>query len=201
MIGKLSGRLERQDETSALVDVNGVGYIAFCSGRTLRALPRVGEPVQLLIETQVRQDHIHLFGFLEAAEQYWFNLLQTVQGVGARVALAILSTLAPGELAEAIAAQDKTALTRADGVGPKLAVRLITELKDKVKGLPVAASGAGLRMPDDVKGNAADAVSALVHLGYKRADAYVAVVKAGRELGADADVRILISTSLQELAR
>ncbi|MCW5751052.1 MAG: Holliday junction branch migration protein RuvA [Alphaproteobacteria bacterium] len=205
MIGKLSGTLDSLGETSAMIDVGGVGYVVFCSARTLRGLPRPGEPVRLLIETHVREDHIHLYGFLDRAEQRWFNLLQTVQGVGARVALAILSSLGPAELAQAIAAQDKAQITRADGVGAKLATRILTELKDKAGELPAGramlAESVGPAGTEAGGGRAADAVSALVNLGYRRADAFAAVARAARELGGDAGLDRLIRAGLKELAR
>ncbi|MCW5732412.1 MAG: Holliday junction branch migration protein RuvA [Alphaproteobacteria bacterium] len=205
MIGKLSGTLDSLGETSAMIDVGGVGYVVFCSARTLRGLPRPGEPVRLLIETHVREDHIHLYGFLDRAEQRWFNLLQTVQGVGARVALAILSSLGPAELAQAIAAQDKAQITRADGVGAKLATRILTELKDKAGELPAGramlAESVAPAGTEASGGRAADAVSALVNLGYRRADAFAAVARAARELGGDAGLDRLIRAGLKELAR
>lgn len=205
MIAKLSGVLDSVADTSCILDVNGVGYQVFCSARTLRNLPRAGEAVRLHIETHVREDHIHLYGFLSEAERGWFNLLQTVQGVGAKVALAILSALAPDELFRAIASGDKTTLNRCDGVGPKLAARLITELKDKVGGIalgPVAtASPADTAVAESANGPVADALSALVNLGYKRADAFGAVTTAARTLGDKANVQQLIPAALKELAR
>lgn len=207
MIARLSGLLDSVSETACILDVGGVGYQVFCSARTLRNLPRPGEAVRLHIETHVREDHIHLFGFLSASEREWFNLLQTVQGVGAKVALGILSALAPDELFRAIAASDKTTLTRCDGVGPKLAVRLITELKDKVGGIalgPAAqAMGAGETGAVAVAetGAVADALSALVNLGYRRADAFGAVTAAARNLGDKPNVQELIRAGLKELAR
>lgn len=205
MIARLSGLLDSVADTSCILDVNGVGYQVFCSARTLRNLPRAGEAVRLHIETHVREDHIHLYGFLSEAERGWFNLLQTVQGVGAKVALAILSALAPDELFRAIASGDKTTLNRCDGVGPKLAVRLITELKDKVGGIalgPVAAaSPADTAVAESANGPVADALSALVNLGYKRADAFGAVTTAARNLGEKANVQQLIPAALKELAR
>lgn len=205
MIAKLSGLLDSVADTSCILDVNGVGYQVFCSARTLRSLPRPGEAVRLHIETHVREDHIHLYGFLTEAERGWFNLLQTVQGVGAKVALGILSALAPDELFRAIAAADKTTLNRCDGVGPKLAVRLITELKDKVGGIalgPAAtAAPAEAAAAESANGPVADALSALVNLGYKRADAFGAVTTAARNLGDKASVQQLIPAALKELAR
>lgn len=206
MIAKLSGLLDSVAETFCILDVNGVGYQVFCSARTLRNLPRPGEAVRLHIETHVREDHIHLFGFVSEAERGSFNLLQTVQGVGAKVALGILSTLAPDELFRAIASADKTTLNRCDGVGPKLAVRLITELKDKVGGIALGPAAAGApaetaAAESGVNGPVADALSALVNLGYKRADAFGAVTTAARNLGDKANVQQLIPAALKELAR
>jgi len=200
MIGKLTGLVESRDDDRAIIDVGGVGYIVFCSGRTLANLPAHGQPVELLIETHVREDHIHLYGFAERAEQEWFRLLSTVQGVGARMALAILSVLPPDELAHAIAAQDRSTLTRANGVGPKLAGRIASELKERAGRIvlgPVAAlSGDG----SAVSGPSEDAVSALVNLGYRRGEAFGAVAQAARELGTGASLDALIKAGLKELS-
>ncbi len=211
MIAALTGRVDKIGADGAVLDVGGVGYLIFASARTLGALPPIGETVRVTIETHVREDHIHLYGFADDGERDWFKLLTTVQGVGARVALAILSALAPDALVTAIAAQDKTALTRADGVGPKLATRIATELKDKVGDLMLgpgaalgAALGAGPATGESAAESAAaassDAISALVNLGYGRSEAYAAVNQAIAELGADATTEALIKTSLQELA-
>ena len=171
-------------------------YHIFCSARCLAKVPARGEPLRLYIETHVREDHIHLYGFLEEAERAWFRLLLSVQGVGARIAMAILGTLAPAELATAIVAQDKASVTRADGVGPKLASRILTELKDKAIALaPVAV------VADAADGAPADAVSALVNLGYPRGDAYGAVAEALRRLGPSARLETLIRAGLRELGR
>src|SRR5499427_6189036 len=132
MIAKLAGLVDQVASDSAVIDVGGVGYLAFCSTRTIGNLPPAGAPVTLLIETHVREDHIHLYGFVDAVERDWFRRLTTVQGVGARLALAILSAVAPEDLALALLAQDKAALTRAEGVGPKLAARIVNELRDKI---------------------------------------------------------------------
>src|SRR4029077_11200355 len=131
MIGKLKGIIDSYSEDFIVIDVNGVGYVVHCSARTLQALPAAGEPVTLAIETHVREDQIRLFGFLSDVEREWFRLLQTVQGVGAKVALSVLSTLKPAELASAIAVRDKAMVARTPGVGPKVAERIVTELKDK----------------------------------------------------------------------
>ncbi|WP_341909719.1 Holliday junction branch migration protein RuvA [Ferrovibrio terrae] len=206
MIAKLSGLLDSVSDTACILDVGGVGYQVFCSARTLRNLPRPGEAVRLYIETHVREDHIHLFGFVSEAERGCFTLLQTVQGVGAKVALGILSSLAPDELFRAIASADKATLNRCDGVGPKLAVRLITELKDKVGGIALgtaaqAAGGDAGAVAVAETGAVADALSALVNLGYKRADAFGAVTTAARTLGDKPNVQELIRAGLKELAR
>jgi holliday junction DNA helicase RuvA len=203
MIAKLAGIVDSAGADSAVIDVGGIGYLTFCSTRTLSQLPLPGGPARLLIETHVREDHIHLYGFIDIAERDWFRLLTTVQGVGARLALAILSAVAPEALTLAILAQDKAALARAEGVGPKLAARIVNELRDKVGGLAVAAqvSSAGARLPAGEDGAAADAVSALVNLGYRRAEAFGAVAVAARRLGDDVAVDALIRAGLQELAQ
>ncbi len=204
MIASLKGLLDSVTENSAVVEVGGVGYLVFCSARTLSAMPRPGEAVALKIETHVREDHIHLYGFANIAERDWFRLLITVQGVGARVALAILSVLSAAEISAALAVGDKAVLGRASGVGPKLAQRIVTELKDKVgalefakaEGIAVATSTAGGDGLDPALG---DAVSALVNLGYGRAEAFGAVMEAARELGDGALVEALIRTGLNRL--
>ncbi|MFI4988598.1 MAG: Holliday junction branch migration protein RuvA [Alphaproteobacteria bacterium] len=204
MIAKLAGLVDQSGDGSVVIDVGGVGYLVFCSSRTLGRLPPRGESAALLIETQVSQDHIHLYGFADAAERSWFRLLTTVQGVGAKVALAILSALDAGQLVQAIAAQDKAALARAQGVGPKLAGRIASELKDKAGGIAlgpgaalagVAAAAAGLDAA------AADAVSALVNLGYRRMEAFGVVVEAKRRLGAEAGFDALVKAGLRELSQ
>jgi holliday junction DNA helicase RuvA len=200
MIAMLAGTVEKAAAEGVVVDVNGVGYLVFASARTLACVPARGQPIKLLVETHVREDHIHLYGFADEAERSWFRLLTTVQGVGAKLALALLGVLSPDALATAIMAQDKSALTRADGVGPKLAQRIAIELKDKVGGImlgPGAASGA-VAAP---KGPAADAVSALVNLGYSRSDAFSAVNEAAKQLGEAAKIDALIRAGLKELAR
>jgi Holliday junction DNA helicase RuvA len=182
-----------------VVDVNGVGYLVHASTRTLSALPKPPVAARVLVETVVREDAIQLFGFAEPAERDWFRLLTTVQGVGAKVALGILSALSPRDLAGAIAAGDRASLTRAPGVGPKLAVRLLTELRDKAGGMPVgttlpAAAGAPLG------GVVADALSALANLGYRRAEALPAVERAIAAIG-DGSLDAVLRASLRELAR
>lgn len=206
MIAKLTGLLDSVGTDHCVVDCGGVGYLVSCSARTLRRLDRPGSAVSLRIETHVREDNISLYGFVDQAERDWFRLLTTVQGVGSRVALAILSVLDPERLSQAIAAQDKAALAQADGVGPKLANRIISELKDKVPtfGLTTAAAGAvspaGGAGPAPGAGAAADAVSALCNLGYRRADAFTAVAAVAGRLGPDATVQDLIRAGLKELS-
>ncbi|MFC0284196.1 Holliday junction branch migration protein RuvA [Camelimonas abortus] len=205
MIGRLKGVVDSVGEDYAIIDVHGVGYMVHCSTRTLQNLPRAGEAVALSIETHVREDMIRLYGFRTDAEREWFRLLQNVQGVGARVALGVLSALDPAALAAAIAMGDRAAVGRAPGVGPKLAARIISELKDKAPAFghtdmaaarlaaPPAGAGEG--------GAAADAVSALVNLGYGQPQAAGAVAAAMREAGEDADARTLIRLGLKQLAK
>ncbi len=203
MIARLTGLLDAVGEGWAVIDVNGVGYRVFCSTRTLTQLPGRGESISFVIETHIREDHIHLYGFLEQGERDWFRLLTTVQGVGAKVGLGILSVLAPKDLSDAILAQDKGMIARAPGVGPKLATRLLTELKDKVSGLPeLTPSLSNGTVADDsgtARGPFDDAVSALVNLGYQRAAAFAAVSGATRNIGDDAPVEDLIRAGLKEL--
>ena len=201
MIAKLKGVVDTVDADSAIIDVGGVGYLVSASARTLRELA-AGDEVTVLVETIVREDAIALYGFLETAERNWFRILTTVQGVGARVALSILSTLSPDEIARAIAAQDRATLSRPAGVGPKLAARLATELKDKAAAFGVAPLGKGVEAPAMPAGSInEDAVSALVNLGYKRVEAFGAVARVTQRLGADARLDAVIRAGLQELAR
>jgi len=200
MIARLRGRLDGIEEDHAVVDVGGVGYLVVCSTRTLAALPRPGEAVDLLIDTQVREESITLYGFRHASERAWFRLLQTVQGVGARVALGLLSVLPPDQLAQAIVAQDRAALTRASGVGPRLAGRIASELKDRLGGLALGLVGLAGAPAAALNATAADAVSALVNLGYGRTEAHAAIAKAAVTLGQGAALDALIRTGLQELA-
>jgi Holliday junction DNA helicase RuvA len=201
LIAKLKGVVDTVDADSTIVDVGGVGYLVSASARTLRELA-AGDEVTILVETIVREDAIALYGFLETAERDWFRILTTVQGVGARVALSILSTLSPDEIARAIAAQDRATLSRPAGVGPKLAARLATELKDKAAAFGVAPLGKGVEAPAMHAGSInEDAVSALVNLGYKRVEAFGAVARVTQRLGADARLDAVIRAGLQELAR
>ena len=197
MIAKLRGVLDSLGNGWAVVDVGGVGYLTYCSAGTLASLPQRGQEVSLTIETVVREDHIHLYGFASEQERDWFRLLQTVQSVGARLALAILGALPATDLAACIAAQDKAGLTRAPGVGPKLAARILSELKDKVPSLPGAVPTA---TTTDGTANA-DAIAALVNLGYRPTEAHGAVSGAARSLGAEAPVEALIRAGLKELAQ
>lgn len=202
MIARLAGIVAAVDQDGAVIDVGGVGYLTFCSTRTIALLPPAGSPTLLLIETHVREDHIHLYGFIDTAERDWFRLLTTVQGVGARLALSILSAVTPEDLSLAILAQDRAVVARADGVGPRLAARIVNELKDKVSGLtPSPARSAG-PAPAGVadSGPAADAVSALVNLEWGRAEAFAAVATAMNRLGRGAGVDALIRAALQERA-
>jgi Holliday junction DNA helicase RuvA len=204
MIGKLRGTIDSYGEDFVIIDVQGVGYLVHCSSRTLQELPAVGESAQLAIETHVREDQLRLFGFATAPEREWFRLLQTVQGVGTKVALAILSTLKPADLATAIATRDKATITRAPGVGPKVAERIVTELKNKAPALAsvdpalVRLSGAldERTAPQPVR----DAISALVNLGYAEPQAAAAIAAATRNAGDGADTARLIRLGLKELA-
>jgi Holliday junction DNA helicase RuvA len=205
MIGRLKGVIDSYGEDSVIVDVNGVGYLVYCSARTLQELPSVGQPVTLSIETYVREDQIRLFGFSADVEREWFRLLQTVQGVGAKVALSVLGTLKPAELASAIAVRDKAIVARTPGVGPKVAERIVIELKDKAPAYTdvdpalVRLSGAldEKRAPQPVT----DAVSALVNLGYGQPQAAAAIAAAARNAGDAAEVKTLIRLGLKELAK
>jgi len=204
MIGKLKGLVDSFSNDSVLIDCGGVCYEAFCSSRTLQALPRVGEASVVFIETIVREDMIRLYGFSNEAEKAWFNLLMTVQGVGARVALAILSALSPSEISSAIALQDKAMMGRASGVGPKLAVRLITELKGKVPaGGAIDAGTLGLQSALGeglASGTITDAVSALTNLGYSSVQASAALARIVAREGEDTPTEKLIRLGLRELS-
>ena len=203
MIAKLTGLLDSIGDDHAVVDVGGVGYLLYCPGRTLGRLPGLGEAASFSVITHVREDHIHLYGFADEQERDWFRLLTTVQGVGARVALAILTVLGPGDLVQAIAAQDRAALTRAEGVGPKVATRILGELKDKAGGLALGPAAAidGAAWGPATDGPPHDAVSALTNLGYGRGEAFGAVSQAARRLGAGASTEALIREGLMELGR
>ena len=208
MIAKLKGLIDSLGDDWAVVDCNGVGYLVSCSSRTLARL-ETGTAAALFIETHVREDAILLYGFLETGERDWFRLLTTVQGVGAKVALSILSVAAPEQLLQIIAAQDKAGLTRANGVGPKLAVRIVTELKDKAGKIALGGFGsggvtaalAGAAPLPAASGRMEDAISALVNLGYKRLEAFQAVGETARDLGDEADASALIRASLKRLGK
>jgi Holliday junction DNA helicase RuvA len=203
MIGRLSGTAEAIEEGRCLLDVNGVGYVVLASARTLGSLPSPPARAVLLIETVVREDAITLYGFAEAAERDWFRLLNTVQGVGARLALGILSALPPEFLAAAILKQDRGAITRAPGVGPKLAARLIAELRERAALLPAGEMIAVPlpAAPGTASGDAVDALSALINLGYRRAEAETALIAAQAALGEAAGLDALIRDGLRRLAR
>ncbi len=206
MIALLKGLVAKIGENYVILDVSGVGYKVFASGKTLSQIGGMGEHAMLHIETHVREDHIHLYGFATVEEQDWFNLLCTVQGVGAKMALAILSVVPAHQIAHAIAAQDKAVFTQADGVGPKLGVRIVTELKDKaakmVFGSPVSsAATSGTSAPSKPASVNEDALSALIHLGYNRVDAFSAVTKiANSNEATDIPLQELIRLALKELS-
>ena len=199
MIALLTGPVAQVEADRCIVDVGGVGYLVQASTRTLSALPRPPEPARVLVETVVREDAILLYGFADAAERDWFRLLTTVQGVGAKVALGVLSALSPRDLVAVLTAGDRASLTRAPGVGARLAERILSELKDKAGGMPVglglavaAAAGGGLE---------ADALAALGGLGFRRIEAYPVVARIVERLGAAARLDAVIRDSLKELAR
>jgi Holliday junction DNA helicase RuvA len=205
MIGRLKGVIDATGEDYVIVDVHGVGYVVHCSARTLQKLPPIGEVAALTIETHVREDAIRLYGFRSDDERDWFRLLQSVQGVGTRVALGILSVLEPSQLAAAIATSDRASVARGPGVGPKLAARIVSELKDKA---PAYASvdPALIQFTAAVEDRSApqpisDAVSALMNLGYPQAQASAAVAAALKNAGEAAEAKTLIRLGLRELAR
>ena len=195
MIGKLTGTVDSVGEGSAIVDVGGVGYLVQASARTLGLLGPAGKPARLLIETRVTDERVVLYGFADTAERDWFRLLLTVQGVGPKVALGVLGALGPDGLARAVIAGDKTAVTRANGVGPKLAQRITTLLKDKVAGSLPTPLASGATEPGQ------EAISALVNLGYSRQEAFEAVAGAAASLGPGARLDELVRAGLKELAR
>lgn len=205
MIGKLKGTIDEIGEDHVLIDVQGVCYVAFCSARTLSGLGQAGEAAVLHIETFVREDQLKLYGFSSATEREWFRLLQSVQGVGAKVALAVLSTLSSADLANAIALQDKAMVARAPGIGPKVAQRIVTELKNKTPAVAGdAPAGIGLKQElgeGTASGPVTDAVSALSNLGYSRDQAAGAVAAAMKTAGESADSATLIRLGLKELSQ
>ena len=201
MIARLRGVLEQVAADSAVIDVNGVGYLVSASARTLSALGAVGSQVVLHIDTQVREDAIQLFGFASEDERDWFRLLQSVQGVGGRVALAILSVLTPYELQTAVAMKDTASVTRANGVGPKLAQRIVHELKDKAGAIAVTAMPGAVPLAAVAANDAArDALSALGNLGFRPAEAARAVAEAQSELGDGAAFGDLVRVALKKSA-
>ncbi len=202
MIGRLKGVVDGQGSDHVLIDVHGVGYVVYCSPRTLRALPASGQAATLAIDTQMREDAIRLYGFGSETERDWFRLLQGVQGVGSKVALAILGVLAPGDLALAIARGDRTAVARSPGVGPKLAARIVAELKDKGPALGGSEGLAEMTAPakSGLPGAAADAVAALVNLGYGRPQALAAIADGLAVLGGEVATAALIRHGLKRLA-
>ncbi len=202
MIAQLTGRVEALDAGACVIDVGGVGYLVQASTRTLSVLPQPPALARLLVETVEREDAIILYGFAETAEREWFRLLTTVQGVGAKVALALLSALSPRELVSAIAAGDRAALTRAPGVGARLAVRLLTELRERAGGMPLGEAVAlGIAAPGAPAGTLADALSALGNLGYRRSEAQPAVERVIARLGEAAGLDAVLRDALKELAR
>ncbi len=199
MIALLTGRVEGVEADRCVIDVGGVGYLVQASTRTLSALPHPPAVARVLVETVVREDAILLYGFAEASEREWFRLLTTVQGVGAKVALNVLSAMSPSDLVAAIGSGDKTSLTRASGVGPRLAVRVLTELRDKAGAMP---SGGGVTLAVASTGGVeGDAISALGNLGYRRMEAMPAVAKVMERLGEGAALDAVIRGALKELAR
>lgn len=207
MIAWLSGTLQSIRDDSVVLDVGGVGYHVFVSGKVLSSLPTLGQTLALEIETQVREDHIHLFGFSSAAELACFQMLTSVQGVGAKVGLAILTIFTPDDLLLALSARDAKALSRANGVGPKLASRISNELAEKAGALALPQSKPHQAMPavrssgtSDDPSSAGDAVSALTNLGYDRSQAFAAVREAQESLGTDAQLDMLITAALKTLA-
>lgn len=208
MIAKLTGVIDLIAQSYLILDVNGVGYAVFASPRTLGRIGSTGDPVSLLIETHVREDHIHLFGFADAAEKEWFSILTTVQGVGVKAALAILGVCGPEKLPMVLAAQDKAVIQQADGVGPKLATRIVTELKDKVPDITIVSSGTPTAVQSSSDATVApsqnndfeDALSALVNLGYSRAESYTALSHVQQQEEIDnIGVSELIKAGLKEL--
>jgi Holliday junction DNA helicase RuvA len=199
LIAQLTGRVDALEEGRCIIDVNGVGYLVHASTRTLAALPAAPEVARLLVETHVREDAILLYGFADPAERDWFRLLNTVQGVGGRVALSILSALSPRDLVSAIASGDRAALTRAPGVGTRLAVRLLTELREKAGAMPSVPAFAP--SPQAARGVAEDAISALLNLGYRRQEVQPVVATVADRLGEAAALDALIRDSLKELAQ
>ncbi len=200
MIGKLTGIIDSISDKQIILDVQGVGYLVSCSAYTLRLARPPESPLALWIETIVRENDINLYGFAQETERNWFRLLTTVQGVGAKAALSILSVLSPESLSDAIATQDKAPITAADGIGPKIATRIITELKDKVAHFGMATTASLKAVPTQDNNLMEDVVSALLHLGYRRMEAFAAASAARSHLGEKAKIDDLIRTALAELS-
>ncbi|WP_417620668.1 Holliday junction branch migration protein RuvA [Parasphingorhabdus sp.] len=200
MIAKLTGTIDEIGTDNIVLDVNGVGYLVFCSSRTIGAIGGKGDGATIYTEMQVSETDMRLMGFASGSERDWFRLLISVQGVGGKVALAILSALEPGEISRAVATGDKAMVSRANGVGPKLALRIVNELKDKVGGIATdsVAGGGAVHAPSN---NSADAVSALQNLGFKPADASAAVAAADAEAGDGATLDALVRLALKKAAR
>ncbi|MBI77063.1 MAG: Holliday junction branch migration protein RuvA [Rhodospirillaceae bacterium] len=200
MIAKLTGLLDTIGLDEVVIDVGGVGYLVFCSSRTLKSFDKVGDPITVFVEMHVREDHIHLFGFIDQVERDWFRLLTTVQGVGAKVAIAILGTLSPDDLANAMIAEDKATLTRAPGVGPRLAVRLLAELREKTADLNAVSNAGPSKLSNGQPNAVSDAISALVNLGYGRSAAFAAVSKIAQNSSDATSVELLVKSALKELS-
>ena len=200
MIGKLTGRLDTVSDNGAIIDVAGVGYSVFASSRTLNQLGSVGEVVTVLVETHVREDHIHLYAFYSDDEKRWFQTLQTVLGVGSKAALAILSVLNSDDIMNSLLSEDKTMFVRADGVGQKLASRIVSELKDKVDGVFVSDLSNTEIIKNQDNALLADAISAMVNLGFSRFEAQKAVSEASSEPTNTETLDKLVAATLKELA-
>jgi Holliday junction DNA helicase RuvA len=200
MIAKLTGLFDSSGLDWLVIDVGGVGYQVFASGRTLSQLPAMGQKISLVIEPLVRNEQTHLFGFLHENERNWFRLLLSVQGVGGKVALALLSALSPGELTQAILTQDRTLITRAEGVGPKLAGRIVAEIKDKVGSMDISYAETS-SAPPVLFGGMSEAISALTNLGYRRTEAVEAIAKASQTLGVGSSIEALIRQGLTHLSQ
>ncbi|MCH2628890.1 MAG: Holliday junction branch migration protein RuvA [Nisaea sp.] len=200
MIGKLTGRLDAVSDNGAIIDVGGVGYSVFTSSRTMSQLGSIGEVVTVLVETHVREDHIHLYAFYSDDEKRWFQTLQTVQGVGSKAALAILSALTSEDIMNSLLSEDKTMFVRADGVGQKLATRIVSELKDKVDGFFAGNVNNIETTTSQDNSLIADAISAMVNLGFSRFEAQKAVSKASNYKANIETLDKLIAATLKELA-
>jgi holliday junction DNA helicase RuvA len=199
MIAQLTGRVEALEDGRCIIDVNGVGYLVHASTRTLSAMPAPPQVARMLVETHLREDAILLYGFVDSAERDWFRLLTTVQGVGGKVALSVLSVLSPPDLTAAIAAGDRASLTRVPGVGTRLAVRLLTELRDKVGAMPSGAAIAAVTA--STPGIQEDTISALLNLGYRRQEVQSVVTRVIDRVGVTASLDAVLRDSLRELAQ